>query len=88
VVATASTPEAAHDILDKGTVDFAILDINLGDQTSFGVADRLRELGIPYFFASGYGEQASLPMEHRAATVVQKPYTTHNIAKAIDDLFG
>jgi light-regulated signal transduction histidine kinase (bacteriophytochrome) len=87
-VATASTPEAAHDTLDQDRVDFAILDINLGDQTSFGIADRLTELGIPFFFASGYGEQANLPMEHRSATVVQKPYTTHNIAKAIEDLFG
>ncbi len=86
-VTTASTPEAAHDILDKGKVDFAILDINLGDQTSFGIADRLIELGVPFFFASGYGEQASLPMQHRATTVVQKPYTTHNIANAIDHLF-
>ena len=87
-VSTASTPEAAHNILDQDRVDFAILDINLGDQTSFGVADRLAELGIPFFFASGYGEQASLPMDHRSMSVVQKPYTTHNIAKAIDDLFG
>lgn len=87
-VSTASTPEAAHDYLDGNRVDFAILDINLGDQTSFGVADRLTELGVPFFFASGYGEQASLPMEHRSVTVVQKPYTTHNIAKAIEDLFG
>ncbi|MDO7843523.1 HWE histidine kinase domain-containing protein [Sphingomonas immobilis] len=87
-VSTASTPEAAHDFLDNNRVDFAILDINLGDQTSFGVADRLRELAIPYFFASGYGEQANMPMEHRSVAVVQKPYTTHNIAKAIEDLIG
>lgn len=86
-VTTASTPEAAHAILDQQRVDYAILDINLGDQTSFGVADRLRELGIPYFFASGYGEQANLPMDHRSRTVVQKPYTTHNIARGIDELF-
>ncbi len=87
-VATASTPEAAHDILDKAPVDVAILDINLGDQTSFGIADRLTELGVPFFFASGYGEQASLPMQHRSTPVVQKPYTTHNIANAIEDLLG
>jgi light-regulated signal transduction histidine kinase (bacteriophytochrome)/CheY-like chemotaxis protein len=86
-VLTASTPEAAHAILDESRVDYAILDINLGDQTSFGVADRLKELGIPYFFASGYGEQANLPMDHRTTTVVQKPYTTHNIARGIDELF-
>jgi light-regulated signal transduction histidine kinase (bacteriophytochrome) len=87
-VTTASTPDAAHDFLDHNRPDFAILDINLGDQMSFGVADRLRELGVPFFFASGYGEQASLPMEHRSAMVVQKPYTTHNLAKAVEDLLG
>jgi light-regulated signal transduction histidine kinase (bacteriophytochrome) len=87
-VATASTPEAAHDLLDQQRPSFAILDINLGDQTSFGVADRLTELGVPFFFASGYGEQAGLPVEHRGTAVVQKPYTTHNIANAIQDLFG
>jgi light-regulated signal transduction histidine kinase (bacteriophytochrome) len=85
-VTTASTTEAAHDVLDNEQVDFAILDINLGDQTSFSIASRLSELNIPYFFASGYGEQANLPMEHRSTTVVQKPYTTHNLAKAIEDL--
>ena len=87
-VTTASTPEAAHDFLDQNRPDFAILDINLGDQTSFGVADRLRELGVPYFFASGYGEQSGLPMEHRSVAVVQKPYTTHNMARAIEELLG
>ena len=86
-VLTASTPEAAHDVLDEHRIDYAILDINLGEQNSFGVADRLGELGIPFFFASGYGEQANLPMEHRARDVIQKPYTTHNIARGIDDLF-
>jgi light-regulated signal transduction histidine kinase (bacteriophytochrome) len=85
-LATASTTEAAHDLLDEGVFDFAILDINLGDQTSFGIADRLLDMGVPFFFASGYGEQARLPDEHRARTIVQKPYTTHNIARAAQDL--
>ena len=85
-IATASTPEAAHDALDDNAPDLAILDINLGDQTSFGIADRLHDMGVPFFFASGYGEQAKLPVEHRARTVVQKPYTTHNIARAVEDI--
>ena len=87
-VAAASTAEAAHDFLDDMRPDFAILDINLGDQTSFAVADRLNDTGVPFFFASGYGEQASLPTEHRARTVVQKPYTAHNVARAVEDLLG
>ncbi|MGF7147356.1 light-regulated signal transduction histidine kinase (bacteriophytochrome) [Sphingomonas zeicaulis] len=86
VIVTASTPEAAHDALDDTRPDLAILDINLGDQTSFGIADRLHDMGVPFFFASGYGEQAKLPVEHRARTVVQKPYTTHNIARAVEEM--
>ena len=87
-IATASTAEAAHDALDDRTPSFAILDINLGDQTSFGIADRLQDAGVPFIFASGYGEQAKLPDEHRARAVVQKPYTTHNIARAVEELLG
>ena len=61
-----------------------MLDINLGDRTSFAVADRLLELGIPFLFATGYGEQAKLPPDHLARTVVQKPYTLENVARALD----
>jgi light-regulated signal transduction histidine kinase (bacteriophytochrome) len=84
----ASTSEAAHDILESNQFDFAILDINLGDQTSFGIADRLNETGVPFFFATGYGEQAQLPDEHRSRIVLQKPYTTHNMARAVEQLLG
>jgi light-regulated signal transduction histidine kinase (bacteriophytochrome) len=87
-ITTASTVDAAHDRLDEARPDFAILDINLGDQTSFGIADRLHDLGVPFFFASGYGEQAKLPMEHRARPVVQKPYTTGNIMRSVGELLG
>lgn len=87
-LSTASTTEAAHDLLDSLRPDFAILDINLGDQTSFGIADRLLDMGVPFFFASGYGEQAKLPDEHRSRTLVQKPYTTQNIARAAEELLG
>lgn len=85
-VTTHATAQGALDYLDSNRPSAAILDINLGDRTSFPVADRLQELGIPFFFASGYGEQASLPMEHRARQVLQKPYTMENVASALLDL--
>jgi len=87
-VTVASTQAAALDLLEQFRPDFAVLDINLGDQNSFAIASRLSDLGIPFFFASGYGEQASLPMEHRARSVVQKPYTTANIVRAVENLMG
>jgi CheY-like chemotaxis protein len=66
----------------------AMLDINLGDRTSYPVADRLAELGVPFLFASGYGEQAQLPEAHAGRVIVQKPYTIENVARAIDGLLA
>lgn len=85
-VVTSGTVEQALQLIDGVRPDIAILDINLGDQTSFAIADRLYELGIPFLFATGYGEQAQLPHDHRVRTVVQKPYTLDNIARALPEL--
>ncbi|ADJ22588.1 putative PAS/PAC sensor protein [Hyphomicrobium denitrificans ATCC 51888] len=85
-VITHATTQGALDYLGSETPSIAVLDINLGDRTSFPVADRLQELGVPFIFASGYGEQASLPMEHRARQVLQKPYTIENIARVLVEL--
>lgn len=87
-VSTHATAQGALDALTDGAPQpsVAILDINLGDRTSFPIADRLLQLGIPFIFASGYGEQAALPMEHRNRQVLQKPYTLENMATALAEL--
>lgn len=87
-VHTYATVEGALDALDRSTPSIAILDINLGDTNSFPVANRLLELGVPFFFASGYGEQAQLPLDHRARRVIQKPYTVENLARALGAALG
>ncbi|WCM26893.1 GAF domain-containing protein [Sphingomonas sp. QA11] len=87
-VSTAATVEAALDSIDAARPTVAMLDINLGDRTSFAIADRLMGLGVPFLFATGYGEQAQLPEDHRGRTVVQKPYTLENVARAMDELLG
>ncbi len=85
-VTTAGTVEHALEAIDRSKPDLALLDINLGDQTSFAIADRLHALRIPFLFATGYGEQAQLPPHHQAQAVVQKPYTLENIARALPKL--
>jgi light-regulated signal transduction histidine kinase (bacteriophytochrome)/CheY-like chemotaxis protein len=85
-VATAGTVEHALEAIDNMMPSVAMLDINLGDQTSFAIADRLQELGIPFLFATGYGEQAQLPDLHKARMVVQKPYTLENVARMLPEL--
>ena len=85
-VTTAATVDGALDNIAASRPDFAILDINLGDRNSYPIADRLAELGVPFLFATGYGEQANLPQNHRGRLVVQKPYTLENVARAVDSL--
>lgn len=87
-VLTASTVSAGLEAIDSFMPTLAMLDINLGNGLSFPVADRLSEAGIPFIFASGYGEQAQLPEAHDGQTVLQKPYTLENIARCLDQLSG
>jgi len=85
-VITAGTVEYALEAIDRGKPSLALLDINLGHQNSFPIAGGLLERDIPFLFATGYGEQAQLPAEHRQRLVVQKPYTLENLARAIPKL--
>ncbi len=39
-----------------GSADFALLDVNLAGEPVFPVADALRARGVPFAFATGYGE--------------------------------
>jgi len=87
-VATASSVEAALDIIAAERPTLAVLDINLGSSTSFAIADELLDLGIPFMFATGYGEQAQFPDQHRGRLVLQKPYTIENMARTLTTLLG
>ena len=85
-VVTDGTVRGSIDVLERDPPDLAILDINLGDHTSFPIADKLLALGIPFMFATGYGEQAKLPDQHRARIVLQKPYTLATMIRRLPEL--
>ena len=63
--------------------DIAILDVNLGDATSFPVAAELQRLGIPFIFATGYGNEVEFPLELRSTPLVAKPYCMETIREAL-----
>jgi DNA-binding response OmpR family regulator len=62
--------------------DLAVLDINLGGQKIYPVAERLRELGVPFVFASGY-DRSALPREWAARPLVQKPFQLAALAAGL-----
>jgi light-regulated signal transduction histidine kinase (bacteriophytochrome) len=74
--------QTALQALEQNKFEFAILDINLGTETSVPVANKLMTLGTPFIFASGYGESSVLPKDMRHMVVLSKPYGTEGIRTA------
>ena len=68
-------------------IDAAVLDVNLGGDSSFPVAALLRERGIPLCFSSGYGA-SGLPDEWRDRPTLPKPFTSDEVADALAGLVG
>ena len=81
-VVTAGSLAEARALADQERVDLAMLDINIGDETSSLLADQLHDAGIPYFFASGYGDDSGIPDGQRHSLIVRKPYGLRDIRQA------
>jgi CheY-like chemotaxis protein len=82
-VRTAVSVIQALDFIEAGTPHFALLDVNLGDEKCFEIAARLRDLGVPFAFATGYGDNNALPAEFANAPIVPKPYNLEQLEKAM-----
>jgi len=85
-VEVCSTVQSALAYLSKDSVDFAMLDVNLGSETSAPIAERLTEQNIPFLFATGHEDVPDFASPHAQANVVQKPYSVQTIEQAISQL--
>jgi CheY-like chemotaxis protein len=74
---------SALQIIADYPISFALLDIDLGDETCEEIAMALRSRGTPFVFASGYGEFPELAEDLAGVPIVTKPYTGSDIAAAI-----
>lgn len=81
-VDTAASVREALRLIEAAPPDRALLDVNLGSETSVAVARRLAELGIPYAFATGYGESFRIPPDLGAVPVIKKPYEAEALRRA------
>lgn len=66
-------------------IDAAILDIAIGGEASFAVADELVSRGIPYAFTSGNKTQASIE-RYAPALITTKPYSAEQIHQVLSKL--
>jgi CheY-like chemotaxis protein len=75
------TVASAMALIDE-TVDGAILDISLGRENSFGIADRLTAMGIPFVFATGHADSA-LPPRFAGSLTLSKPFDFDALGRVI-----
>ncbi|MFK7769641.1 MAG: HWE histidine kinase domain-containing protein [Mariniblastus sp.] len=76
--------ELATDELERKKFDAAILDINLGDETSFDLGLKLHKLGTPVVFVSGYDSKYELPEQLIRAPRLTKPVNRTELVLALE----
>ena len=69
-------------LLEDETFDCAVLDVQLSGETSYALAEFLRQRRIPFFFLTGLGNQA-LPASFADRLSVIKPYSIDDLRLAI-----
>ncbi|MET3667973.1 response regulator [Caulobacter sp. 1776] len=87
IVGPAAEIEEALRLAGSADIDAALLDVNLGGRPIFPVADALKARGVPFAFASGYGE-AGLTEDHKGASVLQKPFREADLRRVLEALVG
>ncbi|SNS31933.1 response regulator [Sphingopyxis indica] len=84
--AQATTNEEALAILDREPIAGALVDINLGEEKGWPIADALAARGIPFAFTSGGGDV--IPPAHADRRLVTKPFRISDIEATLADLLS
>jgi len=82
----------AHDLaraleLAESDVDAAIVDLSLGKDTSYPLADALSARGLPFALATGHGRDSIEPRYREQATLT-KPFEFATFRGAVDQLMA
>jgi CheY-like chemotaxis protein len=77
-----SVADALALISTAAALDGGVLDINLGGELIYPVADALRERGTPFVFATGYDAWV-IPDQYRDASRCEKPVDVHQLASLL-----
>ncbi|SHI68917.1 CheY chemotaxis protein or a CheY-like REC (receiver) domain [Roseomonas rosea] len=86
VIGPVPTRERALDMVaGTGMIDFAVLDINLGGEAGYAVAEALSERGVPFVIATGYARGA-LPPRFRDVPHWEKPLDADVLVSVLSSL--
>lgn len=80
-----SVASALAGVASSSSIDAAILDVHLGGETVFPVADKLVERQVPFVFSTGFGP-SDLAARYPKSHVLAKPYPAERLAAVLASL--
>jgi CheY-like chemotaxis protein len=83
IAAEAARIDEALQAAKNADFDLAILDVNLNGEPISPVADALVARGMPFVFATGYGEQG-LPETYRGRPTLKKPFQLDGLKQMLE----
>ena len=76
-------PEACIVLQETQDIDIALLDISLGPEPSFPLAESLLADGISFVFSTGYTNDARIPDHLATVPLLKKPYAAADLIAAL-----
>lgn len=86
IAAAVGRIDDAVKVAKTAAFDVAILDVNLNGQTVSPVAEIIEGRGLPFIFATGYGERG-LPERFNNRPTLQKPFQQENLGRMLSQAF-
>lgn len=85
IVGPALNLRQAMVLAQNAEIDAAVLDVNLGGDPIFPVAEILADRGVPLVFSSGYGA-SGLPGRWQTQLTLPKPFTSDQFTAVLQRL--
>jgi CheY-like chemotaxis protein len=82
IAVAAARIDEALEAAKTAEFDLAILDVNLNGEPISPVADALVARGVPFVFATGYGEHG-LPAPYRDRPTLKKPFQLEGLEQML-----
>jgi CheY-like chemotaxis protein len=78
---------ALSQLAEMSDIDAAILDVNIGGEVVFPVADALLQRQVPFVFSTGFGP-ADLAARYPNSRMLAKPYPSEALAAVLAGIRG
>lgn len=85
MIGLVSNVHKALEMAEREKIDLALLDVDLGGEPVYPVAEALQARGVPFVFMSGYG-RLEQPWNNRP--IIQKPFELAQLKSAIEIALG